>query len=204
MWNGLFFQRSSLKTLGLRVQLGHPPGHYCPTKQPGHKDFAVIDTNGIHSVAVDFCRCVHVEHRSQLLRIGWWPATPLEPQTCATMAVLRHFHLLNLQGNITGYSFYRALEYQTDNTGLDPPSVNSFSLSFIFLGLLRPQDRLPAFMLMIREWRHIKMVKRAGRAFDPGGIAATAPGSLAIPCRACPLPNINLPRGWENVPPSRA
>ena len=120
------------------------------------------------------------------------------------MAVLRHFHLLNLQGNVTGYSFYHALEYQTDNTGLDPPSVNSFSLSFIFLGLLRPQDRLPAFMLMVREWRHIKMVKRAGRAFDPGGIAATAPGSLAIPCRACPLPNINLPRGWENVPPSRA
>ena len=204
MWNGLYFQRSSLKTLGLRVQLGHPPGRFCPTKQPGHKDFAVIDTNGIHSVAVDFCRCVQVEHRSQLLRIGWWPATPLEPQTCATMAVLRHFHLLNLQGNVTGYSFYRALEYQTDNTGLNPPLVNSSCLSFMFLCSLPPQDCLPAFMLMVREWRHIKMVKRAGRAFDPGGIAATAPGSLAIPCRACPLPNINLPRGWENVPPSRA
>src|SRR5882762_2223458 len=60
------------------------------------------------------------------------------------------------------------------------------------------------FMLMVREWKHIKIVKRGGRAFDPGGICATAPGSLAIPCRACPLPNINLPRGWENVPPERA
>jgi hypothetical protein len=59
-------------------------------------------------------------------------------------------------------------------------------------------------MGIIREWRHTKMLKRAGRAFDPGGIRATAPGSLAIPCRACPLPNINLPRGWENVPPARA
>jgi hypothetical protein len=204
MWNGLFFQRSSLMTLGLRVQLGHPPDRYCPTKEPGHKYFAVIDTNGIHSIAVDFCRCSHVEHRSQLLRIRWWPATPLEPQTCGTMAVLRHFHLLNLQGNVTGYSFYRALEYQTDNTGLDRPLVNSFSHLFIFIGLLRPQDRLPAFMLMVCEWHHIKMVKGAGRAFDPGGIAATAPGSSAIPCRACPLPNINLPRGWENVPPARA
>ena len=130
----------------------------------------MIDTNGIHSVAVDFCRCVQVEHRSQLLRIGWWPATPLEPQTCATMAVLRHFHLLNLQGNVTGYSFYRALEYQTDNTGLNPPLVNSSCLSFMFLCSLPPQDHLPAFMLMVRKWRHIKMVKRAGRAFDPGGI----------------------------------
>lgn len=66
------------------------------------------------------------------------------------------------------------------------------------------QDRLETFMLMVREWRHIKMLKRGGQAFDPGGIRATAPGSLAIPCRACPLPNINLPRGWENVPPEQA
>jgi hypothetical protein len=44
------------------------------------------------------------------------------------------------------------------------------------------------------------MVKRAGRAFDPGGIPMTAPGSLAIPCRACPIPNINLPTGWQDVP----
>jgi hypothetical protein len=47
------------------------------------------------------------------------------------MAVLRHFHLLNLQGNVTGYSFYPALEYQTDNTGLNLPLVNSYCLSFI-------------------------------------------------------------------------
>ena len=128
MWNGCFFQRSSLKVLGLRVQLGHPPGRFCPTKESGHKNFAVIHTNGIHSVAVDFCRCVHVEHRTQLLRIGWWPATPLEPQTCATMTVLRHFHLLNLQGKVTGYSFYRALEYETDNTGLHCPLVSFYFL----------------------------------------------------------------------------
>src|ERR1700735_2478647 len=63
---------------------------------------------------------------------------------------------------------------------------------------------MAAFMLMTRQWRHIKMVKRGGRAYDHGGISATAPGSLAIPCCACPLPNINLPRGWENVPPERA
>lgn len=48
------------------------------------------------------------------------------------------------------------------------------------------------------------MLKRAGRAYDPGQVAATVPGSLAIPCRACPLPNINLPKYWENAPPERA
>lgn len=53
---------------------------------------------------------------------------------------------------------------------------------------------------MVREWRHIKMAKRAGRAHDPAGIEATLPGGLSIPCRACPDPNINLPRNWKQEP----
>lgn len=57
---------------------------------------------------------------------------------------------------------------------------------------------------MVRQFRHVKMLKRGGRAYDPGGAMKTAPGSLAIPCRACPIPNINLPAGWENVPPVQA
>lgn len=42
------------------------------------------------------------------------------------MEVLKHFHLLNLQGKVTGYSFFRALEFQTDNTGLSSAAVSSF------------------------------------------------------------------------------
>ncbi|KAF8215194.1 hypothetical protein K438DRAFT_1561909 [Mycena galopus ATCC 62051] len=48
------------------------------------------------------------------------------------------------------------------------------------------------------------MGKRAGRAHHPTGIAGTSPGELAIPCRACPHPNINLPEGWEDAPPEVA
>jgi hypothetical protein len=51
---------------------------------------------------------------------------------------------------------------------------------------------------MVREWRHIKMAKRAGRGHDVTGIAGTAQGELAIPCRACPRPGVNLPKDWEN------
>lgn len=57
---------------------------------------------------------------------------------------------------------------------------------------------------MTREYRHTKMLKRAGIAYDLGGVCATRPGALAIPCRACPLPNVNLPLGWENVPAEKA
>lgn len=53
-------------------------------------------------------------------------------------------------------------------------------------------------MLMVREWRHLKMLKRAGRAYDPGRISSTAPGSLAVPCRACPNPEMNLLPGWDS------
>ena len=56
---------------------------------------------------------------------------------------------------------------------------------------------------MVWEWHHVKMLKCAGQAFDPQGVAATTPGSLAIPCHTCPLPNINLLKGWENAPPAR-
>lgn len=123
----MFFGRTTLKDLGLRIQLGHPPGVSCHTRDEGRDDFTVINTNGIHRVQVDWCRCNGVDRYAQLLRIGWWPATPQQPQTCATMETLRQFQLLNLQGKLTGFSYYRSLEHMSDNTGLYPLPV---SISF--------------------------------------------------------------------------
>lgn len=45
------------------------------------------------------------------------------------------------------------------------------------------------------------MLKRAGRGHDPSGVLGTKPGELAVVCRACPIPGINLPDGWEDAPP---
>ncbi len=41
--------------------------------------------------------------------------------------------------------------------------------------------------------------KRSGRAHDPAGVKATAPGQCAVECPACPHPGRNLPEGWENA-----
>ncbi|KAG6825395.1 hypothetical protein H0H92_003827 [Tricholoma furcatifolium] len=120
----------------------------------------------------------------QMMDVAWFPAMPLEPQTCATFALLREFHALNLQGKVSGYDFYKTLVHLTDGTGLT-----------------KLPDRLQQFMLLIREWRHLKMAKRSGRGHDPFGIAETKQGGLAIDCCACPHPNINLPTGWEDAPP---
>lgn len=57
--------------------------------------------------------------------------------------------------------------------------------------------------LAVREWRHLKLLQRAGRGHDPAGIEGTEEGSLAVECPACPQPGRNLPDGWEKAPPDR-
>lgn len=90
----------------------------------------VVHTNGIHNVAVSFCDCRNVgvagSHRQQLLRRRWYPATHLEPQSCFTFQVLEQFHLLTLQGKLSSYDYYGALEKLTDNVGLSLAKVGLY------------------------------------------------------------------------------
>jgi hypothetical protein len=62
------------------------------------------------------------------------------------------------------------------------------------------KDRYDEFLRMIREWRHLKMLKRAGRGHDPAGVLATTEGECAVLCPACPQPGKNLPDNWQNAP----
>ncbi|KAJ7281714.1 hypothetical protein C8J57DRAFT_1500408 [Mycena rebaudengoi] len=96
-WTGTEFKCTSLQEMGLMVQLGHAPGLRCATREPNMRKMAVIHTNGIHSVSVDFCRCgtQEVDHWRQLMRSCWWPAMPLDPQTSSTFEVLRQFQTIN-------------------------------------------------------------------------------------------------------------
>jgi hypothetical protein len=55
-------------------------------------------------------------------------------------------------------------------------------------------------MRIVREWRHLKMLKRSGRGHDPDGVAATKAGECVVVCPACPQPGRNLPQGWEDAP----
>lgn len=54
--------------------------------------------------------------------------------------------------------------------------------------------------MVMRWWRHIKMLKRAGRGHDPDGVAATKEGALAVDCPACPQDGRNLPENWRSAP----
>ena len=56
---------------------------------------------------------------------------------------------------------------------------------------------------MVREWRNLKSLMRAGRGHFPDGISKTVPGGLAVPCRACPHPGINVPEDCATCPPEK-
>ncbi|TFK60998.1 hypothetical protein BDN72DRAFT_778739, partial [Pluteus cervinus] len=184
-WNGVFFEFTSLKSLGLRFQLGHKLGDICPSPKASHDDdFVVIHTNGIHEVSVDYCGCFEGEEPViQVLRYGWFPATPRHPRTAATLMVLRHFQIHSFESKCSGSEFYQALSRLGDNTGIRPV-----------------RDRVRSFLTMIREYRHIKSLKRAGRGHDKHGISGTRPGECAVLCPACPQPGRNLPADWKTRP----
>ncbi|KAI0323812.1 hypothetical protein GY45DRAFT_1349685 [Cubamyces sp. BRFM 1775] len=184
-WKDGYFQKATLKGLGLRIQLGHTFGETCCNpKGAFDDDFVLIDISGIHEIAVDFCNCEQVQpHVDQILCARWYPATSVDPKTAATFSLLQHFHILSTQSKVSGYEFYVTLARISDNTGTLPS-----------------RDRYPAFMDMIRQWRHLKMLKRGGQGHD----ATATPGGCAVECPACPQPGKNLPDDWKSAAKPRS
>ncbi|KAJ7441892.1 hypothetical protein FB451DRAFT_1414473 [Mycena latifolia] len=163
----------------------HGPDRRCSVPLPAtNDDFVVVDNQGVHQVGLDYCGCGQGGPETiQLLRAGLFPATTTNPRTAATFAVLHRYHLLSFESKCSGYEFYQSLARETDNMKHKPN-----------------KDRYHEFLRMTREWRHVVMLKRAGRGHVPDGIATTPQGSCALLCPACPQPGKNLPPGWKDVP----
>jgi hypothetical protein len=124
-WNGQFFDKTSLQSLGLRVQLGHSGG-FCPCPEPGPQQFTVFTLTGIHQINIDYCGCqvLPLSKTVQILRQGWFPATFTRPQTAFTFDCLSFFHELTLQGKVNLYDFYHTLLRVTDNANLSKTIVS--------------------------------------------------------------------------------
>ncbi|KAJ3537499.1 hypothetical protein NMY22_g5569 [Coprinellus aureogranulatus] len=186
-WNGTCFDRVSLKELGLRIQLGHPTGEECRHKQQAKADdFVILDLDGIHEVGLDFCACPTTEfdHVAQLIERRLFPATVLQPKTAAMFRLLEYFEILQYESKISPFEVFTTISRLTDNTGL-----------------LEVKDRYPSLIRMVHEWRHTKMLKRAGRAHDPvRPPSETKEGECALLCPPCPHPKINMAPGWEDEP----
>jgi hypothetical protein len=53
---------------------------------------------------------------------------------------------------------------------------------------------------MVREWRHVRLLKRMGRGHSASGVKGTRDGECAVLCPACPIPGANLPSDWKEKP----
>jgi hypothetical protein len=128
-WQDRYFHPTTLKHLGLRIQLGDHTGQSCRNPKPAREDdFVVIDVHGIHEVGLDFCSCANApSHYRQLLRGRFFPSTSTDPRTAATFAVLEHFHLLSFRSKVSTYEFYHCLACRSDNTGIKPIKVTLVS-----------------------------------------------------------------------------
>ncbi|KAF8887913.1 hypothetical protein CPB85DRAFT_1258242 [Mucidula mucida] len=101
---------------------------------------------------------------------------------CFKLGLLRLFHNLNCLGKLPAWDLWKALETMTKHCTSTPP----------------PQ-RYKVLLRSIRQWRHLKLLKRAGRGHALTGVSGTAPGELVVACPACPHPNRNLPPNWESI-----
>ncbi|KAJ7609754.1 hypothetical protein DFH06DRAFT_1016897 [Mycena polygramma] len=189
MWDGECFVEVTMKSLGLRIQLGHGRNGTGNGDKEKRDDFCVVDSNGIFEVGLDFCSCGLAEsHDIQLLRARLFPATSTNPATAATFGVLRQFHMMSLEAKCSAHHFYNSLARKTNNNGV-----------------FQPRNRYNEFRRMTREWRNLQMFKRAACGHSVNGIKGTLPGACALLCPACPQPGKNLPKdgSWKKVPRER-
>lgn len=125
-WTGSYYRPSTLRELGLIVQLGHHGGS-CPIPGDSRSDFTVVHTNGVHNVNIRFCGCSSsygASHsRVQLLRVSWLPASLDLPRTAFTFDCLDTFHVLNLQSKISTYDYYLSVAHISDNIGTSEQKV---------------------------------------------------------------------------------
>lgn len=118
-WNGHFFERTSLKALRLRIQLGHEPGDPCVNPSYcADDDFVVLDLNGIHKVGINLCGCTKAQDLPrQLLCARLFPATVEQPKTAVTFNCMEFFHILTFESKASMFEFHNTLSRLMDNFG---------------------------------------------------------------------------------------
>lgn len=171
-----------MRNLGMRIQLNHPNGESCYNPVNSYNDdFTVIDLNGIHSVAVNYCNCHLMQpHTVQLLWSWLYLAMVIDLKTVATFQVLEHVHLCTLVSKISAFDFYTTLSHRTDNTGTQEVPVSSSILQFTYERLILTQNHYWSFLLMAQQWRHLtrERGRRLTVASDPLSSSLLACSSL--------------------------
>ncbi|KIJ43107.1 hypothetical protein M422DRAFT_47974 [Sphaerobolus stellatus SS14] len=182
-WNGKFFKRITLHSLGHRVCLGHN-GVACPTSGTSDvKTVTIVHLNGIQRVSFLFCSCLQRSAARQLMQARLFPATTENPATAFTFTLLKQFQKHSSESGQPAYVYFMALRRFTDDLGKDDVT-----------------DRYREFLRIMRIWEHLQSEKFAGHTHNIGQYLPTAlQDNLAVLCAACPQPEINLPYNWKDT-----
>jgi hypothetical protein len=200
IYNGRTFERVDLCSLGLVLQLGHDGG--ACTLPGGPSVLTIIDIHGLQRVRVRYCQCTAFQPKyRQLLRAGFFPATETRPKTAVSFAFLWTFHRVTLASKLNLYDYFLFVLIQGDPLGFwqSVVSVMQCSVNLPSHVPLAQHALFGPVSLVVRMWRDLVALKRAGRAHDTSGIDGTQPGGLAMLCPACPCPGYNLPDNWRDL-----
>ncbi|KAG2018837.1 hypothetical protein CC2G_008224 [Coprinopsis cinerea AmutBmut pab1-1] len=118
------------------------------------------------------------------MKSGFFPATPTLPRTAFSFAVLRLFHLLQLEAKASAYDFCSALRRLSDNVFTD-----------------RIPNIYPQFIVAMQVWRVMVATKRSGQAHGIDSILThRQSGNLLVHCPVCPEPFVNTDVNAKRVP----
>jgi hypothetical protein len=121
----------------------------------------------------------------------------LRPKTVFTFDLLDTYHKISLQGKLNLYDFYNAIMQKTDNHGSSKTKVSGDSDSLCSAAHPFHQYRYHEMSRCVRQWRHLKDVKRGAAGHTDVVVNELENGTLAVECPACPHPGQNLPEGWD-------
>ncbi|GBE89741.1 hypothetical protein SCP_1700660 [Sparassis crispa] len=188
VWNGEFFDKVDLLTLGYRLCLGHY-GACCPyvVDHVSPSKLVVTHTNGVHEVRTHWCHCPGAPGRVfQMLHAGLFPVTLDHLESAFTVPLLKEWHMHALMLKKGAYDYIYALRRLSNNSA--PQTV---------------KNRYREFNIISRIWHHLTMMKCAGN-FHGLVLPNRDPQSLTVPCFTCPWPGMNMPRDWKDTPASLA
>ncbi|KAF8197337.1 hypothetical protein K438DRAFT_1760115 [Mycena galopus ATCC 62051] len=192
VWNTkdrFFEKRDFCRVRKAVIVLGHH-GLRCPQADAG-RSFNLVESNGIHSTAISFCRCKTVDGArgepefQQLLSAGIFPGSVKEPKTGYTLGLLEYYRQQRNQGKGSAYNFVHVLKRMADPFFEDAVP-----------------DIYTNFLAITRFHQHLDVIMRRGHAHGldvplPGETSRPYPNRpidfMGLQCVACPERGVNMP-----------
>jgi hypothetical protein len=178
VWNGSFWEKTSLSSIGHVLELGHC-GQRCALS-PKIDELWVGDLLGFCTVAVRYC--AHPEalpKTQQLIRSGLFPCSDFSPKSAFTLTLLDHFDIFSNLAKTSAYKFDLVI---TRVTKPGFPKEHS--------------GRYRELLTAHRKFNHLTNLKRSGTLFLPHPDEPN-PFDQSLHCIACPRPGFNF--NWDEV-----